>query len=48
MKFSTDELGQGLFEYAVIIVLVALIVIVLLAIFGEAVVEMYKEVLAQI
>ena len=40
--------AQGLVEYALILMLVALIVIVMLAIFGPAVGNMYSEVISQI
>jgi pilus assembly protein Flp/PilA len=38
--------GQGLVEYAVIIVLVAIIVIVLLALFGASVGNMFSNIIA--
>jgi pilus assembly protein Flp/PilA len=40
--------GQGLVEYALILVLVALIVIVVLALFGGAVGNMYSNVIANL
>jgi pilus assembly protein Flp/PilA len=41
--------GQGLVEYALIIILVAILVIVMLAIFGDAVVGyMYSNIIANI
>jgi pilus assembly protein Flp/PilA len=40
--------AQGLVEYALILMLVALIVIVMLALFGSAVGNMYSEVMSQI
>lgn len=40
--------AQGLVEYALILMLVALVVIVMLAIFGPAVGNMYSEVISQI
>lgn len=40
--------GQGLVEYALILVLVAIIVIVMLALFGEAVGNMYSNVIANL
>ena len=40
--------GQGLVEYALILVLVAIIVLVVLAIFGNAVGNMYSNVIANI
>ncbi len=38
--------GQGLVEYAVIITLVAIIVLVILALFGTAVGNMFSNVIA--
>lgn len=38
--------GQGLVEYAVIITLVAIIVVVILALFGAAVGNMFSNVIA--
>jgi len=48
-KAITDRLteGQGLVEYALILVLVAVVVIAILAILGPAIVEVYENVLAQ-
>lgn len=40
--------GQGLVEYALILVLVAIIVIVVLALFGGAVGNMYSNVIANL
>ena len=40
--------AQGLVEYALILMLVALIVIVMLALFGSAVGNMYSNVMSQI
>ena len=40
--------AQGLVEYALILMLVALVVLVMLAIFGPAVGNMYSEVISQI
>ncbi len=48
MQFNPEEHGQGLAEYAFLIMLVALVVIILLAVFGEAVREMYVNIVAQI
>ena len=39
MLFAPKEKGQGLVEYALILVLVAVVVIVILAILGPAVVS---------
>jgi pilus assembly protein Flp/PilA len=40
--------GQGLVEYAILIALVALIVIVLLALFGTSVGNMFSNIIANI
>lgn len=40
--------GQGLVEYALILVLVAIIVIVILAVFGAGVGNLYSNLMAQI
>ena len=40
--------AQGLVEYALILMLVALIVIVMVALFGPAVGNMYSNVISQI
>lgn len=42
------ERGQGLLEYAIIIVLVAVVVIVLLALFGDQVGNMFSNTIEQI
>lgn len=42
------EKGQGLLEYALIMVFVALIVIVALALLGPAIGKMYSDVIPQI
>ena len=42
------ERGQGLVEYALIMLLVAMAVIVLLALFGPAVANMYTNVIANL
>ena len=43
MPFSTDEQGQGLVEYALILVLVAVVVIVILALLGPAIGDMFSR-----
>ena len=48
MLFYPRDKGQGLVEYALILMLVALIVIVLVAIFGPAVGNMFSNVVANI
>jgi pilus assembly protein Flp/PilA len=45
MKTSNREPGQGLVEYALIMLLVAIIVIVVLALFGPAVGNLYSSVI---
>jgi pilus assembly protein Flp/PilA len=40
--------AQGLVEYALILMLVALIVIVMLTLFGPAIGNMYSDVISQI
>ena len=42
------EKGQGLVEYALILVLVALVVLVILAVFGPAVGTMYSNVITSV
>jgi len=44
MLFSPREKGQGLTEYAFIIILVAIVVIVALAMLGPAVGQMFSNV----
>ena len=48
MKFFPREKGQGLVEYAMIIVLIAVIVIVVLALIGPAIGNMFSEVVSNI
>jgi pilus assembly protein Flp/PilA len=43
MKFALEENGQGLIEYALILVLVALAVIVILALLGPAIGNMFSN-----
>jgi pilus assembly protein Flp/PilA len=45
MLCASREKGQGLLEYALILVFVALVVIVMLALFGPAVGHMYSNVI---
>jgi pilus assembly protein Flp/PilA len=40
--------GQGLVEYALILVLVVLVVIVILSLFGPAVGNMFSNIIAQL
>jgi pilus assembly protein Flp/PilA len=46
--FTLGEKGQGLVEYALILILVAIVVIVILAIFGPAVGNMFSTVVSSI
>ncbi len=48
MLFHPREEGQGLVEYALILVLVALVVIVILAIMGPAIGNLFSNVVNQI
>jgi len=48
MKTSNREPGQGLVEYALIMLLVAIIVIVVLALFGPAIGNLYSSVIQNI
>lgn len=44
MKFAPKEKGQGLVEYALILVLVAIAVIVVLGLLGESVGNVFERV----
>jgi pilus assembly protein Flp/PilA len=48
MCYHTSERAQGLVEYALIILLVALIVIVVLSILGPAIGNIFSELIPQI
>ena len=48
MIFYPEEKGQGLLEYALILMLVALIVIVVLALLGPAEGNMYSDIVPKI
>jgi pilus assembly protein Flp/PilA len=48
MKNSPHEIGQGLVEYALILVFVAVIVIVILALLGPAIGRMFSTVVIKI
>lgn len=39
-----DEKGQGLVEYALILVLVAIVIIIILGVFGESVRDIYCDI----
>ena len=43
--FQIKERGQGLLEYSLAIVLVAVIIIIALVAFGEKIVEFYQQVI---
>ncbi|MGE5629002.1 MAG: Flp family type IVb pilin [Solirubrobacterales bacterium] len=43
IKFYTDEQGQGMVEYGLILVFVALVVIAALTIFGQNVANSYNN-----
>jgi pilus assembly protein Flp/PilA len=48
MLFMPAEKGQGLVEYALILVLVAIVVIVILALLGPAVGQIFSNLISQI
>ena len=48
MRLIPSEKGQGLVEYALILVLVALVVIVILAILGPAIGQVFSNVITLI
>jgi pilus assembly protein Flp/PilA len=48
MLFASREKGQGLVEYALILILVALIVIVILALLGPAIGNVFSNVISLI
>ena len=48
MLFAPKEKGQGLVEYALILVLIALVVIVILAILGPAIGNAFSSVVENI
>jgi len=48
MLFAPKENGQGLVEYALILVLVAVVVIVILALLGPAIGNIFSNVVEQI
>lgn len=43
-----DEQGQGLVEYALIMILVAIVVLIALALFGPAVGQLYSNIVNSI
>ena len=48
MLFAPKERGQGLVEYAMILVLVAIVVIAVLALLGPAIGEVFSDIIAGI
>lgn len=48
MLFSAKEKGQGLVEYALILVLVAVVVIVILALLGPAIGNIFSNIMSAI
>ena len=44
MLYAPKELGQGMMEYALVLALIAIIVIVVLALLGPAVGNMFSQV----
>jgi pilus assembly protein Flp/PilA len=46
--FPHDESGQGLIEYALILILVSLVVIVILTTFGQTIGNAYSNVVQRI
>lgn len=45
MRFHRKERGQGMVEYALLIVLLAIVVIFMVAVFGESVSGLYSKIL---
>ncbi|MBN2258058.1 MAG: Flp family type IVb pilin [Anaerolineaceae bacterium] len=45
MMFLAKEKGQGLIEYALIIVLVSIVVIVVLALLGPAISDIFQQII---
>jgi Flp pilus assembly pilin Flp len=48
MLIGSSERGQGLVEYAMILILAVMVIIVVLALFGPAVGAMYSNIIASI
>ena len=48
MLYAPNVRGQGLAEYAFLIALIAILIVVILSLFGEAVGGMYSEIVSQI
>jgi pilus assembly protein Flp/PilA len=47
MRFTNQEKGQGLVEYAMIIVLVAVLVMVVLLVLGPAIGNIFSSIVAE-
>ena len=48
MLFLPDEDGQGLTEYALLLMLIALVVILILYVMGPAIGNLYSNILTQV
>jgi pilus assembly protein Flp/PilA len=48
MDFYKNEQGQGLVEYALIMLLVAIVVIIILALFGPYVGQLFSSIVSSI
>jgi pilus assembly protein Flp/PilA len=48
MLFAPAEKGQGLVEYALILVLVAVVVIIILALLGPAIGSIFSNLISQL
>jgi pilus assembly protein Flp/PilA len=48
MRLDQGQLGQGLVEYALILVLVAVVVVIIMALFGTGVGNMFSNIVSNI
>jgi pilus assembly protein Flp/PilA len=48
MNFSDSEQGQSLLEYALILILVAIIVLIVIYLFGPAIGNLYSNIIQSI
>jgi pilus assembly protein Flp/PilA len=48
VQAETDPSGQGMLEYAMIMALVAIVVVVVLALFGPAIGDMFSNVVTNV
>ena len=48
MRFAPTEKGQGLVEYALILILVAVVIIVVLALLGPAIGNMFSNIITNL